>query len=322
MKSPLLFLVFNRPETTRRVFAAIRAARPPRLFVAADGPRPGRAGEALLCEEVRAIATSVDWPCVVKTLFRDGNLGCRAGVSSGITWFFENESEGVILEDDVLPLPGFFDFCDELLARYRDDDRVAMISGCNFIADVHAPPESFFFSRYTHIWGWAGWRRAWRHYDVRMSEWPAWRDRRSLAAMPGGGRIFEAYWRPIFDAVHAGAIDTWDYQWTFACWRRNALVALPRYNQTHNLGFGPDATHTTALAPAYVRSSRARPLPLPLIHPSAVVHDLRADALIDARAFQITLFAAIKRYAFSIGALRRLVQSTKTKVRNAAQRSS
>src|ERR1700690_1974577 len=155
MQSPVLFLVFNRPDTTRRVFEAIRSAQPPRLYVAADGPRGARAGEAERCAEVRRIATAVNWPCEVKTLFRDCNLGCKMGVSSGITWFFEHEPEGIILEDDVLPVPTFFDFCDELLARFRNDDRVAMISGSNLIAGHFDPAESYFFSRCAQIWGWA-----------------------------------------------------------------------------------------------------------------------------------------------------------------------
>src|SRR5271165_4717676 len=175
MRSPILFLVFNRPETTRRVFETIRAARPPKLYVSADGPRAGRAGEPQRCDEARRIATSVDWPCEVKTLFRDANLGCKMGVSTGISWFFDQEPEGIILEDDIVPLPSFFDYCDELLARYRDDERVAMISGCNPIANDFRVDESYFFARFCGIWGWASWRRAWRHYDVNISAWPAWR---------------------------------------------------------------------------------------------------------------------------------------------------
>ncbi len=170
MRSPVLFLVFNRPDSTRKVFDAIRSARPPKLYITADGPRPDRPAEAKLCSEVRAIASAVDWPCEVKTLFRESNLGCKAGVSSGITWFFSHEDEGIILEDDVLPVPTFFNFCDEMLERYRDDARVSMISGCNLISNHFSPKQSYFFSRYNLIWGWATWRRAWQHYDVAMTQ--------------------------------------------------------------------------------------------------------------------------------------------------------
>ncbi len=133
MKSPVLFLIFNRPDTTAKVFEAIREARPPKLYIAADGPRPNRAGEKDRCEVTRAIATQVDWPCEVKKLFRDENLGCGKAVSEAITWFFENEPEGIILEDDILPHPDFFPYCDEMLEKYRDNDRVGIISGHNHI---------------------------------------------------------------------------------------------------------------------------------------------------------------------------------------------
>jgi hypothetical protein len=296
MRSPVLFLVFNRPDSTRQVFDAIRSARPPKLYIAADGPRADRPDEVKLCREVRAIASAVDWPCEVKTLFREANLGCKAGVSGGISWFFNHEDEGIILEDDVLPVPTFFSFCDEMLERYRNDARVSMISGCNLISNYFTPKQSYFFSRYNHIWGWATWRRAWRHYDVAMAQWPVWRDERGLERLSGGRRLFTWYWRNIFDAVYNCRIDTWDYQWTFAIWRIGGLAVLPAVNQTHNLGFGADATHTTGATPGYVVASRPEPLKWPLVDPGLVERDARADRLIDSKIFGITLRNLIKRY--------------------------
>lgn len=173
MHSAVLFLVFNRPDTTRQVLDSIRQARPPRLYVAADGAREDRPGERERCERVRGIATDVDWPCEVHTLFRARNLGCKTAVSGGISWFFEQEEEGIILEDDVLPDQSFFVFCEELLERYRHEAKVTMISGDYFHGNNHQPTASYFFSRYTHIWGWASWRRAWQHYDREMAQWPS-----------------------------------------------------------------------------------------------------------------------------------------------------
>lgn len=300
MRSAVLFVVFNRPETTREVFGAIRAARPPRLYVAADGPRAGRRGEAERSAEVRGIATAVDWPCEVNTLFRDRNLGCKMGVSGAIDWFFDHEDEGIILEDDVLPLPGFFEFCDELLARYRDDEQVAMISGCNLISNRMAARDSYFFSRYTHIWGWASWRRAWRHYDVALTDWPRWRDSGGLERVGGNNMLFSGYWRKVFNAVHAGKIDTWDYQWTFACWRAGGLSVISGFNQTTNLGFGTDATHTTAAAPQFVLDSPVRALDFPLTHPTSVVRNGAADQLLTQVVYGITWVAAIKECLLSM----------------------
>ena len=296
MRSAVLFLVFNRPESTRKVFDAIRAARPTKLYVAADGPRSSRPGEAKLCSEVREIAVSVDWPCEVKTLFRDGNLGCRAGVSTGISWFFSHEEEGIILEDDVLPISTFFPFCDELLELYRNDPRISMISGSNLISNYFTPGHSYFFSRYTHIWGWASWRRAWQHYDVTMAQWPRWRDGHSLEAISGGRSMFTRHWRSIFDAVYDGRVDTWDYQWTFAIWQMGGLTVLPAVNQTDNLGFGADATHTTDAAPQYVVASRPALLKWPLAHPNVVKRNVQADQLIDTKVYGVTMVNLIRRH--------------------------
>ena len=306
MRSAVLFLVFNRPDTTQQVFEAIRAARPLRLYIAADGPRASRPDEAERCADVRRIATKVDWPCEVKTLFRDQNLGCNKGCVGGISWFFKNEEEGIILEDDVLPLPSFFAYCDELLERYRHDERVAMISGCNTISRRFTPKESYFFSRYSLFWGWASWRRAWQRHDVTMKGWPVWRDRGGLANLPGGNRLFEAHWRRTFDATYGGKIDTWDYQWLFTCWSLGAFSVIPAENQTHNLGFGPDATHTIAGTPDYIVESIPQPLDFPLVHPADVERHKGADAILDRKIFGITRLKAVRR---RVGAFRARMRS-------------
>jgi hypothetical protein len=317
MQSPVLFIVFNRPETTRLVFEAIRLARPPKLYVAADGPRVERKAEEQICLEVRRIATAVDWPCEVRTLFRSSNLGCKLGVSSGIDWFFSHEPEGIILEDDVLPMPTFFEFCEELLGRYRDDGRVSMIAGCNLVSNSFHADESYIFSHYCNIWGWAGWRRSWQHYDVAMTEWPAWRDAGGLAKISGGKPLFESYWRRILDNVHRGEIDTWDYQWLFACWRMNGLVILPGINQIRNLGFGADATHTKTEAPKVVLELRAAPIKFPLIHPETVVRNYSVDQSIGSKMFGINIKNAVIGRLLRIPIFGNAVHRLRTLVKNA-----
>jgi hypothetical protein len=266
MRSPVLFLVFNRPEPTAEVFAAIRAARPPRLYVAADGARPNRPGEAQRCEETRQVATAVDWPCEVKTLFRDKNLGCKQAVSQALDWFFECEPEGIVLEDDCVPDPSFFQYCDELLEHYRDDKRVALISGDNFQFGRVYGESSYYFSRYCHIWGWASWRRAWRRYDRDIKAWPAFRDGGGLERVFGARPREARYWRRILEEVHQGKIDTWDYQWNFAVWAQSMLTILPQKNLVKNIGFGVDATHTTGRSK--FADMRAEMLDFPLRHPA------------------------------------------------------
>jgi len=166
--TPILFLIFNRPDTTQKVFNAIRKAKPKQFFIAADGSPPDREGEIEKCQKSRKIATSVDWDCEVKTLFRDKNLGCKIAISSAIDWFFENVEEGIILEDDCLPHQSFFWFCQELLEYYRNDTRIMHISGDNFQFGRKRGEGSYYFSKYSHVWGWATWRRAWKCFDINM----------------------------------------------------------------------------------------------------------------------------------------------------------
>lgn len=170
-RSAVLLLIFNRPETTRRVFDQIRAQQPPRLYIAADGARPNRPEEAARCAETRAISTQVDWDCELHLLYRDQNLGCRRAVSEAITWFFEHEEAGIILEDDCLPADSFFYFCDALLEKYRHDERIHAITGTNLQMGKQWGEASYYFSRYTNIWGWASWRRVWKEYDSELSRY-------------------------------------------------------------------------------------------------------------------------------------------------------
>lgn len=274
-RSAVLFLIFNRPDLTSQTFQAIRRARPQRLYIAADGPRSGRTGDAQLCLSAREIATDVDWPCEVFTLFREKNLGCKIAVSTAIDWFFAHEEEGIILEDDCLPSESFFAFCDELLDRYRNDTRVMSIVGNNAI-ERPAEADSYFFSRHCRVWGWATWRRAWAFYDVSMRTWPAFRDQRKLRAWSTGEFEFERYWTTVLDRTFKGEIDTWDYQWMFATWANNGLSIRPSRNLVTNLGFGQHGTHT--LDPFHPQANAARAeLEFPLRHPSHVFRDLDMD---------------------------------------------
>ena len=243
-KPPVLFLLFNRPDTTELVFEAIRQAQPARLYVSADGPRPNHKAEAERCDQARRITTKVDWPCEVKTLFRDQNLGCKSAVSSAITWFFENEEEGIVLEDDCLPAPDFFPFCEELLTRYREDRRIMAICGSNYAPKAAKSKGSYYFSYFADVWGWATWRRAWSLYDQDLTRWAKFKRNGGSAPLSGMARWRFQYWERYFDLTADGKIDTWDYQWIFTVIESGGLACYPRRNLISNLGFRPDATHT------------------------------------------------------------------------------
>lgn len=273
LKVPVLFLIFNRPDTTRRVFEAIRQAKPVRLFVAADGPREDRQGEAEKCAQVRSIIENVDWDCEVVTLFREKNLGCRKAVSSAIDWFFEKTEEGIILEDDCLPSQSFFMYCQELLEYYRNDTRIMQISGSNFFkSDIE---ESYFFSKYGPIWGWATWKRAWKYYDVTMRFWPEIKLKKMHYDFCFDEDEVKAR-EDIFDSVYNGAIDTWDYQWVFAKLVNNGLSITPIENLISNIGFSEDATHTTSKGDKRENLER-KELVFPLVHPPFMLKNYEMD---------------------------------------------
>lgn len=235
----VLFLVFNRLDNTRAVFEQIKKAKPPRIYIASDGPRKDKVDEGLVVQDVRSyILSGVDWDCEVFTLFRDSNLGCGIAVSQAISWFFEHEEMGIILEDDCVPSQSFFGFCQEMLIKYKDNDKVSMICGTNYNSDLTNEPY-YFFSKNFHMWGWASYRRFWQNYDFDMVSWG--RDV-GLKELCKHMSIFEAiYYGLNFDLVKLGFINTWDYQLMFACVRSGNFAILPSKNLITNIGI--DGTH-------------------------------------------------------------------------------
>jgi len=243
VQSPILFLVFNRPQLTEQVFSRIRAVQPARLYIAADGPRKDRPEDVAACEQVRQVVSKVDWLCQVQILFSDHNKGCRMAVSDAIQWFFDQEEEGIILEDDCYPACSFFSFCDTLLERFRNDTRVFCITGTNLQQGHRWGTASYYFSRYVNIWGWASWRRVWKKYDRDLSRYTA-ADAEDALQKTFHDRFLVSDWVNIFKRLQSGEIDTWDYQFNFLSFFENGLCATPNINLISNIGFGPDATHT------------------------------------------------------------------------------
>lgn len=241
MTTPIVFLIFNRPETTERVFDRIAEARPKKLFVIADGPR--HAEEAEKCARARRIVERVDWDCEVETRFSETNLGCRKNVGQGLEWAFSQVEEAIILEDDCLPDATFFPFCELMLERYREDERVMLIAGTNPFPELSRNGASYHFSQYGSIWGWASWRRAWRHFDDQMTTWPEFRDRELMRG------VFEddeerAFWIAAFEKMYSRPVPSWAFQWFFARLSQSGLSVVPNVNLISNIGFGEQATNT------------------------------------------------------------------------------
>jgi hypothetical protein len=275
LQTPVLFIIFNRPDFTQAVFNEIRKAKPTQLFVAADGPRETLPDDFEKCRKTREIIRQVDWDCKVSTLFQDENLGCKRGVSSAINWFFSHVEEGIILEDDCVPDQSFFPFCQELLEKYRDDQRVMMISGDNFLSRRRRTEDSYYFSKYYFIWGWASWRRAWKYYDITLKQWPVVRDGHWLLDILNDRDVVN-YWTRVFEDTYNGKIDTWDYQWIFSCWIQGGLSITPNTNLVSNIGFGEFAVNTKDKN-SILSNIPVSPMLFPLKHPPFIMWDDLAD---------------------------------------------
>lgn len=260
----VLFLVFNRLDSSKKVFQAIRKAKPPRLYIAADGARAGREGEAEKVEELRNyLVSSVDWPCEVKTLFRDKNLGCKYAVSGAISWFFDQEERGIILEDDCLPSQSFFGYCESLLNKYNNDESVFLISGDGRSTQNVNIINDYSFVKYPMIWGWASWARVWKQYDPELSDWPAAKS--ELIPRVSTNKATRRFWLITFESMFNKKIDTWDYQFVFLLLKNSAKCIVPRVNLITNIGFGEAATHTHDAGSKSANLPRFE-IPLPLKH--------------------------------------------------------
>src|SRR6267154_1920951 len=278
LRTPVLLVIFNRPETTRLVFEAIRKAKPPRLYIAADGPRKNVKSDIENCATARKIIEHVDWDCKVETLFRDENLNCGVGPSSAFTWFFEHEEEGIILEDDCLPSQSFFWFCQELLERYRYDSRVMHIGGNNFLNSWQKDSDySYYFSQSGFIWGWATWRRAWEKFDFKITNYMKTKEKGFFQHF-FMNRLEKMYRLNKFEQTIAGNgnIDWWDYQWDFARYVNSGLSIVPNTNLVKNLGFGESATHTRSQNSKNA-NMEAGDIEFPLNDPPFMIRDIESD---------------------------------------------
>lgn len=274
-RAPVALFVYNRIETTSLVFSRIADARPGTLLIVADGPRAGSEQDAARCAAVRNLVCHPTWPCDLRTNVVADNLGLGRRFSSGLEWVFREVEEAIILEDDCLPEPSFFPYCDELLERYRRDSRVMMISGDNYQFGRHRGPDSYFLSHGVGTYGWASWRRAFSSYDFEMRDWPAERESTPLSEIWPVPEIAD-YWRARFDDTHAGRVDTWDYQWAFTMWRKRGMQISPNVNLISYIGCLPDAVHTTdARAPYCNLPTEA--IRFPLDHPARLERNLAAD---------------------------------------------
>lgn len=284
---PVLVIGFNRPELTRELFILLRKVRPQRLYFACDGPRETESKDHALVALVRASIELVDWECHVKTFYQPANLGCGSGPSTAISWFLGQESAGIILEDDVRPSLDFFPFASEMLSRYATDRRVWSISGLNLdpASVVSRQKDSYRFSAFPLIWGWATWARAWEAFDLDMTDWPSWIDLAQVCNRNGLSYPAKLLYRTRFSQVAAGNGDVWDCQWTARSLAANALHVVPRWNLSQNVGIFNDPTH---MGYDHELLRGTEPMQLPLVHPTDVEIDFAADRAMLGDYFEAT----------------------------------
>lgn len=242
LSAPVVIMLFNRPEETARVFEIVARARPRTLLLVADGPRATVPSDAERCTAARAVVGRIDWPCDVLRNFSDHNLGCLKRCASGLDWAFSQVDYAIVLEDDCLPHPSFFSYAETLLERYYHDERVVHIAGTSLGQPFQTVNESYFYSRFPFVWGWATWRRAWQHYDISMSDWPTLRQSGWLRTVLPDPNVAAA-WESIFDHVHADSCDDWAFQWIYTCWRLDGLSIIPCVNLVSNIGIVDGAAH-------------------------------------------------------------------------------
>lgn len=271
-KIPVLFIIFNRPELALNTFKVIKTYQPEVLYIAADGPRKEKTGEKEICEKTREyILDQIDWTCKVHKLFRDQNIGCGLGVSNAISWMFKKELYGIILEDDCIPSLDFFRFCEELLPKYVDNDKIMQINGYN--PNSHTSiGNSYSFSRYPKIWGWATWKRAWNQFDLKMIEWPNYRDSGKMKTQfPILERwihlyVWNKYYKEVNEVLKPRA---WDIPWSVTIFSQDGLCIVPDINLVVNTGEGIYATNCYVIDPI-VSKQKYGNLCGNMIHPSNI----------------------------------------------------
>lgn len=296
LNTPILLIIFNRPETTEKVFEQIRKAKPPRLYIAADGPRLNKKGETEKCNLARSVVDMVDWKCEVKTQFQEKNLGCGYGPVAAINWFFQNEEYGIVLEDDCLPHPSFFQFCEDLLIKYAKDDRVMHINGNNYGAGSNkfsTSENSYHFCSFPQVWGWAGWSRSWEKFSWEIENLPQLISHgylKNIVQDSDHQHVQIKRW----NNVKNGLPDIWDYQWQYSVISNHGLCIVPKTNLISNIGFGENATHSRD-ENSSKSNIKTEEIVFPLNHPAILIPDRKLNKYYETKMLgNETLITRIK----------------------------
>jgi len=288
--TPILLVIFNRPDKVRELVKALAKIQPRNIYITADGPRLHVPTDISRCAEARAVALEIPWKCEVQTKFSDINRGCRYGVTDAIDWFFEQVESGIILEDDCIPNISFFNFCSTLLEKYKNDAQVMRISGNNFQDGTARGEGSYYFSKYTHSWGWATWKRAWNKYKPALERFNEFDKNNQINTLPLS-KAAKKFWIKNFRQTIKGD-DSWDSLWLYTVWLNGGLSIIPNKNLVSNIGFGEDATHTKNITHSSNLNTEALDN---LIYPKEKYSDYEADEY----TFKTLFYRSILRRIFT-----------------------
>ncbi len=282
--TPVLLIIFNRPDKVERLIDSLRPIKSKKVYVSADGPREDVPTDNVRCTLAREAISKIDWPCEVFTNFHERNTGADFGPEKALNWFFDNVDEGIVLEDDCLAHPDFFRFTEDMLSRYRDNEKIMMISGNNFQNGISRGEGSYYFSKYPSTWGWASWRRAWKHYDTKTSDYVEFMNKNTLDTICQSDNE-KKYWTKFFEKINSGKLEHWDIKWIFAIWNNNGISITPNVNLVKNVGFGYDATHTFKHDDMMVVNTDEIG---EIIPPSSITVNREADAYLFKHVYQFT----------------------------------
>ena len=287
---PVLLMLFNRPEHTRKVFEKVREAKPTRLFVAGNGPRADVPKDIELCKAVQDIFKEVDWECELHTNFNENNIGMNPQWYKAMDWFFQFVDRGIILEDDCVPHLSFFDYCHELLEKYESDEQIMHINGSNFQFGQKRGDASYYFSKFPHVWGWATWKRAWNKYDFELKSFPAFKQNNVIDTICPSLRerkYFMKYFERLYSKIYIDSAA----KWLYAIWSNKGIVITPNINLIANIGYGLSAGNTVIKEKTMGQEVSDI---MPLIHPVSRNVDVAADEFTFKTAFYRGFFEKVR----------------------------
>lgn len=302
---PIALIFFTRPKTFAKVFEQVKKVRPKQLFLIQDGARANSPDDLEKIEACRKIAEDIDWECEVYKNYSEVNLGCGVRPSSGISWVFEHVDRAIILEDDCVPCESFFPYCEEMLEKYKDDERVAYVSGLNHFGEWDCGDYSYFFAKTGAIAAWATWKRAWQRYDFRVNAIKDEYLKRIIKYQitdKNAAKIRFNNWVKVSQKMEEDtSLSYWDMQWGLVKYSQNQLVIVPKYNQICNIGVGSDSSHAQGMNDVkFVKYKNfvfipTKNLELPIVHQRYCICDTEYDNLLYKCMYGSSLIKKIKK---------------------------